>query len=632
MSNGQQQLNPAAADGYVTDGELLHRFGVDNNAAAFAAVLDRHGPMVLRVCQRVLEAREDAEDAFQATFLVLARKVKAVTWRESIGTWLYETAFRLSREVRRNRTRRKIRDARSPIRPNGDALAEVTGRELLATIDEEILALPEEYREPLLLCCMEGMSGDEVARQLSCSASTVKRRLHHARELLHARLVKRGVVLSLAGMTVLLASGSAAAGVPVALASNTTAAAASFGSGAPVASGLVSPAALALAGQSLAVAAAKVKILVGLLVVSGCIGTAAFFADSFGRAGTKMVPAQVARSAPRDDTALNAVLASVRTTLPSRDGFIRQYAFDGNPLSCFMSATRPGAADHFTITFDAPVAVKSLRIQTGDPTGHGFLTNGQLEVSDDGREFQPLGRFESGEAVANPNGRTVTAVRVRVTAPEPHALLIREITIDSAPAVAVFRYPVEFVVDATDAPALTEWAGRAARACEQFYPVICDELASDGFVPPPRVLLSVRWDADALVSTSGNRITASAGYFQANPSDVGAVVHATSFVVQAYGGRATPGWLVHGVADYVRFFKFEKNSLERPDPATARYDGDSRETADFLNYVTETYDLSLVRRLNDALRSGHYSADVWKEYTGKSLPELDAEWHRNLGR
>ncbi|HEY1186953.1 MAG TPA: RNA polymerase sigma factor, partial [Gemmata sp.] len=199
-----------SADDALSDRELLRRFQ-DGQEEAFAAILRRHGTMVLRVCRRVLGRQEDAEDAFQATFLVLARKAGAVAWHDSIGTWLHTAAHRLAREARRGAVRRHARETRRAVPAAGDALTEVTSRELLAVLDEELAALPDENRGPLILCCLEGMSGDEAARHLGCSESTVKRRLRQAREMLQSRLSRRGIALPAAGFLALLAAGTAAA-------------------------------------------------------------------------------------------------------------------------------------------------------------------------------------------------------------------------------------------------------------------------------------------------------------------------------------------------------------------------------------------------------------------------------------
>ncbi|MBA4187785.1 MAG: hypothetical protein C0467_07175 [Planctomycetaceae bacterium] len=637
MLLNQTDAASASVTEELSDRELLQRFEVERDEAAFAAVIRRHGPMVLRVGQRVLDRREDAEDVFQATFLVLAKKAGTVTWRESIGTWLHEAAQRLAREVRRNRARRQAREARRETSPEGDALAEVTSRELLTILDDEMASLPEDLRAPLLLCCLEGMSSDEAANQLGCSPSTVKRRLRQARELLQARLARRGVALSVTALATLLALGTATAKVPAALVTATTRAATQFVSGIPLASGLVSTAGLALTRHLLPIIGIKAKILVGLLVMGGLIGAGATF-YGFGKDADAESPA-IAAALPEEGrdvrevarVAKPSVLATVETTLRTSGPQIRQYAFDGNPLSCYASANNPSAADHFTLLFDKPVAVKSVGVQTGYPNDSWILTAGQLEVSADGVVFEPLAGFKGGLARGNAGGRKLVAVRVHPEA-QTHPLVIREFTIDSDLPVAVFRQPVEFAVDVTAAPEMAAWANRTAQTCERAYPMICDELAAEGFRPPSLIPFVIRRDASGLVGVSGGRIIASSGYFEANPHDVGAVVYATSHVVQAYRGKSRPGWLVNGIADYIRFFKFEPGAIEPPNPLTARYDGDSRETAAFLAYLVATYDSSLVRRLNEALRNGQYTDDIWVSLTKKSLRELGDEWHRSLRR
>ncbi|QJW96205.1 hypothetical protein FTUN_3762 [Frigoriglobus tundricola] len=322
---------------------------------------------------------------------------------------------------------------------------------------------------------------------------------------------------------------------------------------------------------------------------------------------------------------------TVETTLRTNGEWVRQFAFDGNPNTFFASTENAGAGDHFTLVFDRAVAVTAVEVRTGTPNESQGLTSGHLEVSADGTAFEPLAAFAAGAARGDAGGRSVRAVRVRPGA-QPHPLLVREVAIRSDPPLAAFRYPVEFAVDAADAPHLAPWAERVARTCERAYPMICDELAADGFRPPSRVPFVVRRDAPALVGASGNRVIASAGYFEANPHDVGAVIHAVSFVVQAYKGHGSPAWLVHGIADYVRFFKFEPGALGPPDPDTARYDGDPHETAAFLAHLVAAHDPALVRRLNAALREGRYTDDIWPALTGRSLPELGDEWRRTLRR
>jgi RNA polymerase sigma factor (sigma-70 family) len=159
-----------------SDRELLRRFAQGREEEAFAELVRRHGPMVLAVCRRVLHHRQDAEDAFQAAFLVLARKAKSRGWHESIANWLYLVARRLAQRLRAQTCQRREREARSPDDAPVDVLETVSGRELCAAVDEELTRLPERYRAGIVLCCLEGRTRDEAARQLGWSSRVLKRR------------------------------------------------------------------------------------------------------------------------------------------------------------------------------------------------------------------------------------------------------------------------------------------------------------------------------------------------------------------------------------------------------------------------------------------------------------------------
>jgi RNA polymerase sigma factor (sigma-70 family) len=200
--------------GGISDRELLRRFTAARDEGAFAALVHRHGPMVLATCRRVLHNAHDAEDAFQAAFLTLARKAPAPGWQDSVAAWLHLIAYRLALKVRADAERRTAAEPPPPARPSSDALAEVSGRELCAILDEELSALPHSYRAPLVLCCLEGLSRDEAAQRLGWSQGSVKGRLERGRELLRRRLERRGVALSagLAGLA--LAGGARAALAP----------------------------------------------------------------------------------------------------------------------------------------------------------------------------------------------------------------------------------------------------------------------------------------------------------------------------------------------------------------------------------------------------------------------------------
>lgn len=324
------------------------------------------------------------------------------------------------------------------------------------------------------------------------------------------------------------------------------------------------------------------------------------------------------------------VTAVVESSLPTAPEQIRQFAFDGDPDTFFASKKNPGKEDHFTLTFDKAVAVRSISVATGRPKGEDTLNAGALEMSTDGKDFKPLATFKDGTARGEPKGQMLKAVRVRITEEMGHPLVIREITIASEPAVVVFKHPIEFQVDVSDAPDMKEWAEKVARVCERQFPLICEELKSPGYKPTYWVTMTLKNDYNGVAATGGGRITGSVKFFKAHPDDIGAMVHETVHVVQRYRGRGNPGWLVEGVADYYRFFKYEPGKIGRINPDRARYNGSYRTTAAFLAYVTDKYDKEIVRKLNQAMREGKYKEELFKEYTGKTVQELDTEWRATL--
>jgi hypothetical protein len=179
---------------------------------------------------------------------------------------------------------------------------------------------------------------------------------------------------------------------------------------------------------------------------------------------------------------------------------------------------------------------------------------------------------------------------------------------------------------------MKEWAEKAARICERQYPLICADLPSDGFKPRTEIRMTLSKDYNGVAATGGGRITGSVKYFKAHPDDFGAMVHETVHVVQSYGYRGNPGWLVEGVADYERFFKYEPGKIGPLNPRRARYDGSYRVTAAFLAYLTEKHDKEIVRKLNAAMRAGKYKEELFQEITGKPLKELDEEWRAALNK
>ncbi len=260
----------------LADQQLLQRFVTQREEAAFSALVERHGPMVLRVCQRVLQDRHAAEDAFQATFLVLVRKAGAIRKRQLLANWLYGVAYRIAIRAKVDAAKRRNREERGEPKSPTDPVAEVTGRELCALLDEELNRLPERYRAPFQLCYLEGLTRDQVAQQLGWSLRTLQRRLEQGRRLLQSRLTRRGVTLSAALLAAGLSKQTASAAVPPLLVISTVKAASVFAAGEGVAAAGISAQVVALAEEILrGLAAAKVKVVIMLVLAVGAITSGA---------------------------------------------------------------------------------------------------------------------------------------------------------------------------------------------------------------------------------------------------------------------------------------------------------------------------------------------------------------------
>jgi RNA polymerase sigma factor (sigma-70 family) len=204
-------LSVAAAP-RLTDGELLAQFNAGDQAA-FSAIVRRHTGLVFGVCRRVLPTEHDAEDACQATFLVLARKAKIGRWQSSIANWLYTTARRIASETNRAAARRMKREAIFAPSAPVSALDEMSGREAFAALDEELDKLSAIYREPLVLCYLQGLTRDEAANRLGIPSATLKSQLDRGRKKLADALTKRGIDIG-AGLIAVAAASSAGACPP----------------------------------------------------------------------------------------------------------------------------------------------------------------------------------------------------------------------------------------------------------------------------------------------------------------------------------------------------------------------------------------------------------------------------------
>ena len=213
-----EQTGLGVADA-TTDADLLGRFAASRDQAAFATLVRRHGPMVLSVCQRVTNHPQDAEDAFQAAFLVLARKAGALRSPGLLGNWLYGVAVRIAQRARRSAGRRRGREV--PIVDVPGPVTSDPAADLGPILHEELARLPAHYRDAILLCDLRGESRADAARALGIPAGTLSSRLAGGRKRLAARLTQRGITLSVPALSATLATDRASAAVSEALVSKT---------------------------------------------------------------------------------------------------------------------------------------------------------------------------------------------------------------------------------------------------------------------------------------------------------------------------------------------------------------------------------------------------------------------------
>ena len=331
----------------LTDAQLLERFNFRRDAcgeAAFAELVTRHGPMVLGVCTQLLDDRHQAEDAFQATFLVLARKARSISRSDRLGNWLYGVALRTARSARGRLARRRRHEEVSAMNQPGSHIgAEPTvppaeeaimAREHARLLHAEIARLPDAFRSPVVLCYLEGLSVNEAALRLQLSDGTVRSRMARAREKLRRALVRRGIVAPAAALVSLLDVRPAQASVSSALFNLTTRAAIHFAAGSGVREA-VSASTAALAQEVLRSMLVQKVMVVALAIV--------FLVAAAGSAGL------VARSlAPRSEP-------DKRSSDPSSSRVTFGSAV--SPPQVVATPTTP------------PSAARTLRVVVLDPSG-----------------------------------------------------------------------------------------------------------------------------------------------------------------------------------------------------------------------------------------------------------------------
>jgi RNA polymerase sigma factor (sigma-70 family) len=258
-----------------SDEQLLLAFTTRSDEAAFSVLVRRHGPMVFHVCRRVLGNQQDAEDAFQATFLVLARNAASLRNKTSLPSFLHGIAVRTAMKAKQTAARRGKRENRAPARPSVNPADELSWSEVRTLLDEEIARLPEKYRTAFVLCCLENLSQVEAARRLGRNERTLSSQLAAARKRLGQQLTRRGVAL-----TAVLAAASLtapASSLPVGLVTKTMKVILAASAGQGLASIISASVAELVQDTSAAMIASKAKTAtIVLLAVSMLAGVSAW--------------------------------------------------------------------------------------------------------------------------------------------------------------------------------------------------------------------------------------------------------------------------------------------------------------------------------------------------------------------
>jgi RNA polymerase sigma factor (sigma-70 family) len=279
-----------------SDEQLLHTFIRHRQDSAFAALVRRHGPMVMHVCRRVLGHEQDAEDVFQATFLVLARQAARVRQKSSLAGFLYGTAYRLALKAQQTTARRRKHEGQASSQPPANPLEELSWREVRALLDEEVERLPGCYRSIFILCCLEELCRAEAARRLGLNENTLSSRLAKARKLLSQRLARRGVQLTAVLAASAVATGPVSALSPM-LSAATIKAALAAASGEALANIVSASVAQLVQSAKVTMVVSKVKIAVVLLLTASMMAGAGVWAFR-GWAANALMPSPLPAETP----------------------------------------------------------------------------------------------------------------------------------------------------------------------------------------------------------------------------------------------------------------------------------------------------------------------------------------------
>jgi RNA polymerase sigma factor (sigma-70 family) len=371
----------------ASDSDLLARFITRREEPAFRALLCRHGPMVWQVCRSVLGREADAEDAFQATFLILVRKAASIRKTAALASWLHGVAYRTALKARLLAARQKP-VGRPPARPVA-AADDLSWQEACQVLHEELAGMSERYRLPLVLCYLEGRTQDEAAALLRLAKTSLKERLERGRALLRARLVRRGLGPAAVLLSTAWPAATVSAGVPVKLLGTTVQAATLVGAAKATAAGLVSPNVTLLTQEALRTMFVN-KFTITALVGTGLLVLAALLGDV-----TRLpvaVPAAQAADNPKDKPADQDSQAKTPKgskpllTLKGHSHAVNDVAF--SPTGKLIASA---CADHTIMIWDAATG-KEIKTLSGHPDGVAalaFSRDGKQLASASGGSFGP---------------------------------------------------------------------------------------------------------------------------------------------------------------------------------------------------------------------------------------------------
>jgi RNA polymerase sigma factor (sigma-70 family) len=377
----------------LPDQELLERFRSRQDQVAFAALLRRHGPMVLDVCRNVARNDTDAEDAFQATFLILTQKARSIRNLASVGSWLYGVAYRIALKARAEFAKRHKHELRVPRLSGKETADDLPWYEVQHLIHAELTAFSERYRAPLVLCCLEGRTQDEAARHLGISRATLKKRLERGRLLLRSRLVRRGLGPAAFVAATAWPAAQASACLPTMLASATVKVATAVVAGGSTAGLIPSHIVALMASVSQAMTLTKAKIATAVaLAVFLCSGGAVLIYQTVAASGSDnpapqktAMPAkqvQVQPPAAKDDdsratvTYAGRVLGTDNKPVPGAKVYYHFFTHEDEALPVRAATDAEGRFSFTLSRKDVPLSAEILQL---DP-----LKMGQVVVKADG--------------------------------------------------------------------------------------------------------------------------------------------------------------------------------------------------------------------------------------------------------